>query len=139
MEGDEQIIGEETVISDQPLIALQPSCDESYPDANIEVIEEVIDQSTTFLVEDVPNISQEQEVISQSDIQSTALESTNSTKKRKFKSSKGKLLKKSKTGNEEEGTTEIDVPRKWEKKKVQIKTLEGEFSVTVWASGISLF
>ena len=24
MEGDEQIIGEETVISDQPLIALQP-------------------------------------------------------------------------------------------------------------------
>lgn len=26
-------------------------------------------------------------------------------------------------------------PRKWEQKQVQIKTLEGEFSVTMWASG----
>lgn len=25
--------------------------------------------------------------------------------------------------------------RKWEQKQVQIKTLEGEFSVTMWASG----
>ena len=30
----------------------------------------------------------------------------------------------------------LDVkPRKWEQKKVQIKTMEGEFSVTMWASG----
>ncbi|XP_065370792.1 transcription factor Sp2-like [Calliphora vicina] len=28
-------------------------------------------------------------------------------------------------------------PRRWEQKQVQIKTLEGEFSVTMWASGIS--
>ena len=27
-------------------------------------------------------------------------------------------------------------PRRWEQKQVQIKTLEGEFSVTMWASGI---
>jgi len=26
-------------------------------------------------------------------------------------------------------------PRKWEQKQVQIRTLEGEFSVTMWASG----
>ena len=25
--------------------------------------------------------------------------------------------------------------RKWEQKQVQIKTLEGEFSVTMWATG----
>lgn len=25
--------------------------------------------------------------------------------------------------------------RKWEQKQVQIKTMEGEFSVTMWASG----
>ena len=139
MEGDEQIIGEETVISDQPLIALQPSCDENFGDANIEVIEEVIDQSTTFFVEDVPNICQEQEVSSQLDIQNTSLVTPNSNKKRKIKTTKGKPLKKLKQGNDEEGTTEIDVPRKWERKKVQIKTLDGEFSVTVWATGIKIF
>ena len=141
MEDDEQIIGQETVISDQPLIALQPYCDENFEDANIEVIEEVIDQSsstttTLLLVEDVPNISQEQEISSQSDIQNISSATQNSTKKRKIKTTKGKSLKKIKPGNEEEGTTEIDVPRKWERKKVQIKTLDGEFSVTVWATGI---
>lgn len=30
-------------------------------------------------------------------------------------------------------------PRKWEQKQVQIKTLEGEFSVTMWASGKNIF
>ena len=29
--------------------------------------------------------------------------------------------------------------RKWEQKQVQIKTLEGEFSVTMWASGESFY
>lgn len=28
-------------------------------------------------------------------------------------------------------------PRRWEQKQVQIKTMEGEFSVTMWASGAS--
>lgn len=28
-------------------------------------------------------------------------------------------------------------PKRWEQKQVQIKTMEGEFSVTMWASGIS--
>lgn len=28
-------------------------------------------------------------------------------------------------------------PRRWEQKQVQIKTMEGEFSVTMWATGIS--
>lgn len=32
------------------------------------------------------------------------------------------------------GSTETKA-RKWEQKQVQIKTLEGEFSVTMWASG----
>lgn len=32
-------------------------------------------------------------------------------------------------------TSEVRPNKKWEQKKVQIKTLEGEFSVTMWASG----
>lgn len=31
--------------------------------------------------------------------------------------------------------TPMTRPRKWEQKQVQIRTLEGEFSVTMWASG----
>uniref|UniRef100_A0A1A9WQC2 C2H2-type domain-containing protein n=1 Tax=Glossina brevipalpis TaxID=37001 RepID=A0A1A9WQC2_9MUSC len=34
-------------------------------------------------------------------------------------------------------TDEHARPRRWEQKQVQIKTMEGEFSVTMWASGIS--
>lgn len=30
---------------------------------------------------------------------------------------------------------EVRTPRKWGRKEVQIKTLEGEFSVTMWATG----
>ena len=125
MEGDQEIIDEGDLIANQPLIALQSNIIDGDGESRIEVIEEVIDQSY-----DVPNIAQEQE-ISSVDTQSTP---TGSTKKRKLKSNK-LVKKKSKNCNEEEGTTEIDVPRKWERKKVQIKTLEGEFSVTVWASG----
>ena len=96
----------------------------------IEVIEEVIDQSH---VDEIPNIAQEQEISSEVQESSTP----SNIKKRKLKINKSKSLKKSKGVNDEEGTTDIDVPRKWERKKVQIKTLEGEFSVTVWASGNS--
>lgn len=32
--------------------------------------------------------------------------------------------------------TSVSVGHKWEQKQVQIKTLEGEFSVTMWSSGV---
>ncbi|TMW46639.1 hypothetical protein DOY81_008279 [Sarcophaga bullata] len=46
------------------------------------------------------------------------------------------------SSNKSARTSEILVednakPRRWEQKQVQIKTMEGEFSVTMWASGIS--
>ncbi|XP_066927906.1 transcriptional repressor protein YY1-like [Clytia hemisphaerica] len=126
MEGDEEIIGEEEILSTGPLIALQPSSVDHLIDPNIEVIEEVIDQS---YVDDVPVIAQEQEI--STDVQP---QQQPNNKKRKLKGSKPNFLKKSKGADGEEGTSEIDVPRKWERKKIQIKTLEGEFSVTVWAS-----
>lgn len=49
---------------------------------------------------------------------------------------------KKKGGKKKKKTTDVglndlmgDHSRKWEQKQVQIKTLEGEFSVTMWASG----
>jgi len=44
---------------------------------------------------------------------------------------------KRKKGSKKHKRLDIDkkVAKKWEQKQVQIKTLEGEFSVTMWASG----
>ena len=116
----------------QPMIALQP-----FPDADCE---ELIIESTEDVICDsyieVPHIAEEQEISSHDP------SSPKPGKKRKSKSSKSKSNgKKGKLTNTEDddGTNDmIDVPRKWERKKVQIKTLEGEFSVTMWASGVTI-
>lgn len=133
MEGDELEI-EEDSFPGQPLVALQPvESEEIIDDVKIEVVEEVIGET---VVEEVPPIAQEEEISCNVSTSITPTKDLN--KKKKAKSTKQKPNKKLKLGNtngEEDGTSEIDVPRKWERKKVQIKTLEGEFSVTVWASG----
>ncbi|GBM86164.1 hypothetical protein AVEN_48178-1 [Araneus ventricosus] len=51
-------------------------------------------------------------------------------------SKRGKKKKFAKAKIENELSYEIErSSRRWEQKQVQIKTLEGEFSVTMWASG----
>lgn len=123
----------------QPLVALQPVMNDADDDLTIEITDEVIDESNY----EIPNIAEEQEISSSCSLISSntntakAVSTKNESKKRKTKGVKQKNSKKSKpiTNNEDEVASEIDSPRKWEKKKVQIKTLEGEFSVTVWASG----
>ena len=42
------------------------------------------------------------------------------------------------SGAGDSGTAVSRTARKWERKQVQIKTLEGEFTVTVWATGKQL-
>ena len=124
------------VIDTQPMIALQPLAETEPDELIIQTSEEIIDDS-----QEVPIIGEEQEI--------SSMPTSPKEKKRKSKSGKGKSSSgsgkkssKSKTsqGNEEESVLhELDKPRKWEQKKVQIKTLEGEFSVTMWASGAPYF
>ncbi|RWS28174.1 transcriptional repressor protein YY1-like isoform X2 [Leptotrombidium deliense] len=65
------------------------------------------------------------------------------TKKRKSTNSASVPVSNSKRNKKSQsGTTLLQQPhkssssaRKWEQKQVQIKTLEGEFSVTMWATG----
>lgn len=48
------------------------------------------------------------------------------------------LVSRIRTGNAQDVITMEQAPskpRRWEQKQVQIKTMEGEFSVTMWASG----
>lgn len=50
------------------------------------------------------------------------------------------LVSRIRTGNPQDIITMEQAPskpRRWEQKQVQIKTMEGEFSVTMWASGTS--
>lgn len=56
-------------------------------------------------------------------------------KKNLLKNNRGVLIKRE---NEMFGLSDLPMEtksRKWEQKQVQIKTMEGEFSVTMWASG----
>ena len=122
-------VSDETTIS-QPMIALQP-----IPGGHEEIIlqtagEEVVGDPNLVYVDTIP-VAPEIE-ISTEDVPST--------------SKRGKSIKKKIGKTKIEGETSFNeflvdpsmTPRKWEQKQVQIRTLEGEFSVTMWASGKSL-
>lgn len=65
-----------------------------------------------------------------------------SNRKRKATMQKQRIVGRVRTGNPDDiitmaGIEPLNKPRRWEQKQVQIKTMEGEFSVTMWASGAS--
>jgi len=112
----------------QPMIALQPFSEAD--ELVIHTTEDGLEDS-----QEVPAVGEEHEIAS--------VPSSPKERKKKPRSSKGKsgqgsgkkAFKRSlQTGDDEAGRNEVDKPRKWERKKVQIKTLEGEFAVTMWAS-----
>lgn len=116
-------------IDTQPMIALQPFAE---PD-------ELVIQTNEDGLEDsqeVPAVGEEHEIAS---VPSSPKERKKKGKSGKGKSSQGSGKKSFKrslhVGDDDSGRNEVEKPRKWERKKVQIKTLEGEFAVTMWASG----
>ena len=116
-------------IDTQPMIALQPFSETD--ELVIQTNEDGLEDS-----QEVPAVGEEHEIAS---VPSSPKERKKKGKSGKGKSSQGsgkKAFKRSlQTGDEEGGRNEVEKPRKWERKKVQIKTLEGEFAVTMWASG----
>lgn len=134
------VVGEDD--DEQPMIALQP-LDSDDPHSmhhhHQEVIlvqtrEEVVGEDDSDMHGDddyedqilipVPVPAAEEEYIEQT-LVTVAGKSSGRTKK----GGSGKRNKKNYLGAPESSG------RKWEQKQVQIKTLEGEFSVTMWASG----
>ncbi len=117
------------VIDSQPMIALQPYTETE--ELAIQTSEDIIDDS-----QEVPAVGEEHEIAS---IPSSPKEKKRKSKSSKSKSGQGsgkKAFKRSLQGaDDDNGNNDVDKPRKWERKKVQIKTLEGEFAVTMWASG----
>ncbi|XP_033733696.1 transcriptional repressor protein YY1-like [Pecten maximus] len=114
----------------QPMIALQP-----LPDAQEEIIlqtrEEVVGDPNLVYVGDVDHIPVPAPEIEISTEETTTFRRGKGGKR---KGTKARGLIPTGLGAE----LNFDVPtstKKWEQKQVQIKTLEGEFSVTMWASG----
>lgn len=100
-------------------------------DIILEAQEEIIDDSGDPLnLYDVP-------VPDSSDLYVEYVESSpGPSKRKKIVKSRGVLSRR----ENENLLSDMHVetrPRKWEQKQVQIKTMEGEFSVTMWASGAS--
>ena len=110
----------------QPMIALQP-----LPEA---VTEEIVLQTREEVVGDL--VTADSVPVPAPVIEITAEDVTSNRrgKSGKKKGKSPKIFSSPGLGPE----LSLDIPtshKKWEQKQVQIKTLEGEFSVTMWATG----
>jgi transcription factor YY len=124
----------------QPVIALQPLPEPAQEEIVLQSDDQVVVGNPNFIyVDNIPVPAPEIEVYVDDTLPSTS---------RKGKGGKKKVMKSA--GFTNKGPvietsmgeyTLIDpsslgaTNRKWEQKQVQIKTLEGEFSVTMWATG----
>ena len=114
---------QEIQIETQPMIALQPLAQPEHEEVVVQTREEVIDESR----------------------QHEALDNSPPRNKRKGRPGRYKGGSKNSRiqgtrgrGNKkdnEDGDLDQKGTRKWEQRQVQVKTLEGEFSVVMWASG----
>ncbi len=122
----------------QPMIALQP-----LPDAQEEITlqtcdDQVVGDPNFIYIDNIPVPAPEVEISSEECIPTTS-------KKGKGGKKKGTKLR-GQIGESAlnelslvDASSALLANRKWEQKQVQIKTLEGEFSVTMWASGKFVF
>ncbi|XP_014672127.1 PREDICTED: transcriptional repressor protein YY1-like [Priapulus caudatus] len=122
METVETTIAE--IDTNQPMIALQPLPEPGREEIILQTTEEVVGADQFGIVQyEIPVPVPEETIIE-----------TEPSSSRKMKGRGRKILRRNEL-------TELSFDsgdrsnRKWEQKQVQIKTLEGEFSVTMWASG----
>lgn len=115
-------------VSVQPMIALQPLQDTSGEEIVLQTREEVVGDPNLVYADTIPVPAPEIEI---------STEEITPTRKGKGGKRKGKSrnsVQNSGLGINDVGLGDSSV-KKWEQKQVQIKTLEGEFSVTMWSSG----
>ena len=115
-------------VSVQPMIALQPLPDSVGEEIVLQTREEVVGDPNLIYTDTIPVPAPEIEI---------STEEVIPNRKGKGGKRKGKsrnIVQTSGLGVNDLALGETSV-KKWEQKQVQIKTLEGEFSVTMWASG----
>ena len=115
-------------VSVQPMIALQPLPESIGEEIVLQTREEVVGDPNLVYTDTIPVPAPEIEI---------STEEVIPMRKGKGGKKKGKsrnIVHSNNLGVADLGIGDSSV-KKWEQKQVQIKTLEGEFSVTMWASG----
>ena len=116
-------------ISVQPMIALHPLSDSIVEEIVLQPREEIVGDPSLVYTDSIPVPAPEIEL---------SAEDTVPQRRGKGGRKKGKsrnLLNNSNILDINDYIHDSSTTKKWEQKQVQIKTLEGEFSVTMWASG----
>lgn len=116
---------QEIQIETQPMIALQPLAEPEREEVVVQTSEEVIDESRQHeLVESPPPRNKRK---------GRPGRYKDAGKHSRLQGTRGS----GRGGKRDEDDDDFDQKgtRKWEQRQVQIKTLEGEFSVVMWASG----
>jgi transcription factor YY len=110
-----------------PMIALQPLPEPAQEEV-VQIQEEVVGDQNFVYVDNIPVPAPEVVEICTEDLVVAPQRKGKGAKK------KGNRMR-SEMGLNDLSLDAMGGSRKWEQKQVQIKTLEGEFSVTMWASG----
>lgn len=117
-------------VSVQPMIALQPLPEPAVEEIILQTREEVVGDPSLVYADSIPVPAPEIEI---------STEETIPVKRGKGGRRKGGKSRNLVNATSIAGIGELGLDptsaKKWEQKQVQIKTLEGEFSVTMWASG----
>lgn len=110
----------------QPMIALQPLPEPGREEIILQTQEEIVGADPLNVYDQIP--------VPENDIYVESSPGPSRKATKKARKSGGTRFRASDHAMFSEMSTETKA-RKWEQKQVQIKTLEGEFSVTMWASG----
>lgn len=110
----------------QPMIALQPLPEPGREEIILQTQEEIVGADPLSVYDQIP--------VPDNDIYVESSPGPSRKAAKKARKSGGTRFRASDHAIFGEMATETKT-RKWEQKQVQIKTLEGEFSVTMWASG----
>lgn len=110
----------------QPMIALQPLPEPGREEIILQTQEEIVGADPLSVYDQIP--------VPENDIYVESSPGPSRKGTKKARKSGGSRFRASDHAIFGEMATETKA-RKWEQKQVQIKTLEGEFSVTMWASG----
>ena len=113
---------QEIQIETQPMIALQPLAEPEREEVVVQTSEEVIDESRHEIL-DSPPIRNKRK--------GRPGRYKGAGKHSRLQGTRVRVGKR----DEEDGDLDQKGTRKWEQRQVQVKTLEGEFSVVMWASG----
>lgn len=110
-------------VDGQPMIALQPLPDPGREEIILQTQEEIVGGVDPLSVYDQISVPTDNDIY---------VESSPGPSRRIKKPKKQNRFR---TNDQYVGDMAETKSRKWEQKQVQIRTLEGEFSVTMWASG----